>query len=121
MNYALAARKPKQTSSEDFPEPIPTTPEEYENRLIMKSYRLVEERIDNGTATAAEIVPFLKAGSAKYREEMAKLQEENALLRAKTSAIESEKDRAIFYKEVVAALKNYRTESTDVPENPYVF
>ncbi len=121
MNYTLAARKPKQTPVEVFPEPIPTTPEEYENRLIMKSYRLVEERIDNGTATAAEIVPFIKAGSARYREEMAKLQEENALLRAKTSAIESEKERAVFYKEVVAALKNYRTESTDVPENPYVF
>lgn len=117
----MAARKPKQTPAEVFPEPIPTTPEEYENRLIMKSYRLVEERIDNGTATAAEIVPFIKAGSTRYREEMAKLQEENALLRAKTSAIESEKERAVFYKEVVAALKNYRTESTDVPENPYVF
>lgn len=117
----MAARKPKQTIEKDYEEPIPTTPEEYENRLIMKSYRLVEERIDNGTATAAEIVPFLRAGSAKYREEMAKLQEENALLRAKTSAIESEKDRAVFYKEVVQALKNYRTESTDVPENPYVF
>lgn len=97
------------------------SPEEWENRLIAKSFRLAEERIDNGTATAAEIVHFLKAGSARQREEMEKLKEENALLRAKTSAIESEKDRAVFYKEVIAALGRYKTESSDDPENPYVF
>ena len=117
----MAARKPRETTGELSNGPVPTTPEEYENLLIMKSYRLVEERIDNGTATAAEIVPFLKFGSAKHREEMAKLQEELALLRAKTSAIESEKERAVSYKEVLGALKMYRTETIDEPDNPFVF
>lgn len=116
----MAARKSTKTQS-DFPESAPLSPEEWENRLIAKSFRAVEERIDNGTATAAEYVHFLKAGSAKQREEMEKLREENALLRAKTSAIESEKDRASLYRDVIAALGNYRTESTDVPENPFVF
>ena len=120
MNRNLAARKSTKAQS-DFPESALLTPEEWENRLIAKSFRAVEERIDNGTATAAEYVHFLKAGSAKQREEMEKLREENALLRAKTSAIESEKDRASLYRDVIAALANYRTESTDVPENPYVF
>lgn len=120
MNKALAAKKTRQTD-EIFFDSVPTSPEDWENRLIAKSYRLAEERIDNGTATAAEIVHFLKAGSVKQREEMEKLREENALLRAKTSAIESEKDRAVFYKEVIAAISNYRTESTDVPDHPYVF
>lgn len=117
----MAARKSTK-NTDDFLQSTPMlSPEDWENRLIAKSFRLAEERIDNGTATAAEIVHFLKAGSAKQREEMEKLKEENALLRAKTSAIESEKDRAIFYREVIAALGTYRTESTDEPENPYVF
>lgn len=121
MNVGLAARKSTK-NTDDFLQSQPAlTPEAWENRLIAKSFRLAEERIDNGTATAAEIVHFLKAGSAKQREEMEKLKEENALLRAKTSAIESEKDRAIFYKEVIAALGTYRTESNDEPDNPYVF
>jgi hypothetical protein len=99
----------------------PLTPEEWENRLIAKSFRAVEERIDNGTATAAEYVHFLKAGSIKQREEMEKLREENALLRAKTSAIESEKDRATLYRDVINALSSYRTETKDEPIDPYVY
>jgi hypothetical protein len=52
---------------------------------------------------------------------MRKLKEENALLRAKTSAIEAEKDRAGFYKDVIDALSSYRTETTEVPFDPYVY
>lgn len=117
----MAARKSNKVQENYLESAPPLTPEEWENRLIAKSFRAVEERIDNGTATAAEYVHFLKAGSIKQREEMEKLREENALLRAKTSAIESEKDRAVFYKEVIDALSSYRTETTDVPFDPYVY
>lgn len=121
MNWNLAARKSTKTLG-DIQQSAPMlSPEEWENRLIAKSFQLAEERIDNGTATAAEIVHFLKAGSVKQREEMEKLREENALLRAKTSAIESERDRAVLYRDVMAALSNYRTESLDDPDNPYVY
>ena len=117
----MAARKSSKTDS-GFQEPAPAfTPEEWENRLIAMSFRAVEQRITNGTATAAEYVHFLKAGSVKQQEEMRKLKEENALLRAKTSAIEAEKDRAGFYKEVIDALSSYRTETTDVPFDPYIY
>lgn len=117
----MAAKKSSKTKEAVQQSSPYLTPEEWENRLIALSYDAVEQRILNGTATAMEYVHFLKAGSMKQREEMEKLREENALLRAKTSAIESEKDRAVFYREVIAALGNYRTESTDVPENPYVY
>lgn len=117
----MAARKSSKTQG-DIQQSAPMlSPEDWENRLIAKSFRLAEERIDNGTATAAEIVHFLKAGSAKQREEMEKLREENALLRAKTSAIESERDRIGLYRDVMLALSNYRTETTDDPENPFVY
>lgn len=117
----MAAKKSTKTKEAVQQSSPYLTPEEWENRLIALSYDAVEQRILNGTATAMEYVHFLKAGSMKQREEMEKLKEENALLRAKTSAIESEKDRAVFYREVIAALGNYRTESTDVPDNPFVY
>lgn len=121
MNSHLAARKSTKTNDELCRSTPALTPEEWENRLIALSYDAVEQRILNGTATAAEYVHFLKAGSIKQREEMEKLREENALLRAKTSAIESEKDRAVFYREVIDALGRYRTESIDEPDNPYIY
>ena len=120
MNQCLASRKLHQTQDE-YQDKVPLSPDEWENRLIAKSFKVVEARIDNGTATAAELVHFLKAGSAKQREEMEKLREENALLRAKTSAIEYEKDRSVSYREVLDALTSYRTETTDVPFNPVIY
>lgn len=117
----MAAKKSTKTGDELCRSAPALTPEEWENRLIALSYDAVEQRILNGTATAAEYVHFLKAGSIKQREEMEKLKEENALLRAKTSAIESEKNREVFYREVIAALGGYRTESLDEPDNPYIY
>lgn len=117
----MAARKTTKTTQEVFETAPAMTPEEWENRLIAMSFRAVEQRIMDGTATAAEYVHFLKAGSVKQQEEMRKLKEENALLRAKTSAIEAEKDRAGFYKDVIDALSSYRTETTDVPFDPYIY
>lgn len=117
----MAARKSIKTTDAVQQSSPCLSPEEWENRLIALSYDAVEQRILNGTATAAEYVHFLKAGSQKQREEMEKLKEENALLRAKTSAIESEKDRAQFYRGVIDALRNYRTESIDDPIDPFVY
>jgi hypothetical protein len=121
MNVDLSARKSKQTSTEFVQMAGPQTPDEWENRLIAKAYASVEERIDNGTASAAELTWFLRAGSIKHRQEIEKLREENALLRAKTSAIESEKEKGTLYREVINALGTYRTESFDEPADPYVY
>lgn len=116
----LSARKSSKTETV-IPAQLPQTPEEWENRLIAKGYAAVEERIDNGTASAAEYTWILRAGSIKQRQEIEKLREENALLRAKTAAIESEKERGSLYREVLAAIGGYRTESTDEPPDPYVY
>lgn len=118
----MAARKSTKSDEPIKESPPALTPEEWENRLIALSYDAVEKRILNGTATAAEYVHFLRAGSIRQREEMEKLQKENALLKAKTEAIESERDKAEAYKEVIAALSSYRSESTDdYPDNPYIY
>lgn len=120
----MAARKSttKSASEPILQSPPALTPQERENRLIALSYDAVEQRILSGTATAAEYVHFLKAGSLRQREEMEKLQKENALLKAKTEAIEREKDHNLDYRLVIEALTSYRSESEDdYPEDPYIY
>lgn len=117
----MAGKKSIQSTSEAQQSLPCLSPEDYENRLIALSYQAIETRILNGTATGAELVYFAKAGSQKQRQEIEKLKEENSLLRAKTSAIESEKERAVSYREVLDALNAYKTETTDVPFDPYVY
>lgn len=117
----MAGKKSTQSTIEAQQSLPCLSPEDYENRLIALSYQAIETRILNGTATGAELVYFAKAGSQKQRQEIEKLKEENSLLRAKTSAIESEKERAVSYREVLDALNAYKTETTDVPFDPYVY
>lgn len=117
----MAAKKSMKTTDEVRQSAPILTPEEWENRLIALSYQAVEQRILDGTATSAEYVHFLKAGSVRQREEMEKLQKENELLKAKTAAIESERNRGEFYKEVIDALSSYRTESPDELNDAYVY
>lgn len=117
----MSAKKSMKTTDEVRQSAPLLTPEEWENRLIALSYQAVEQRILDGTASSAEYVHFLKAGSVKQREEMEKLQKENELLKAKTAAIESERNRGEFYKEVIDALSSYRTESPDELDDAYVY
>ena len=97
------------------------TPEERENQLIALAYDAVEERIRNGTASAAEYVHFLKAGSIRQREEMEKLQKENELLRAKTEAIDSEKTREELYRQAIDAMRSYTINMTDEDDDTYLY
>ena len=78
-----------------------------EGQMISLAMGLVEERLRNGTASPSETVHFLKLGSTRAALENEKLVEENKLLRAKTEALEAEKEYAIEYKEVLKAMKVY--------------
>ena len=117
----MAAKKSMKSIDEVGQSAPILTPEQWENHLIALSYQAVEQRILDGTASSAEYVHFLKAGSVKQREEIEKLQKENELLKAKTAAIESERNRGEFYKEVIDALSSYRTESPDELDDAYVY
>ena len=83
------------------------SPEAVENRLINKAYKAVEKRIDNGEATAAELVHFLRIGSASGQLELEKLKKENELLRAKADAIQSQKEVKELYSEAIQAFRRY--------------
>ena len=83
------------------------SPEAYENRLINKAYKSVEQRIDRGEATAAELVHFLKLGSTKEQLELEKLKKENVLLETKAKAIQSQEEIKEMYKEAISAMRRY--------------
>ena len=84
------------------------TPEARENQLIAEAIDLAEKQITEGTASSAVICHYLKLGSTKAKLENEKLQEENKLLRAKTEAIESQKNVEQLYKDAIAAMSEYR-------------
>lgn len=116
----MSRKKSKADEQEVCRFPPAGTPEERENQLIALAYNAVEERIRNGTASSAEYVHFLKAGSIKQREEMDKLQKENELLRAKTEAIESEKARGELYRQAIEAMRSY-TSTMENYDDPYLY
>ncbi|MBO7451194.1 MAG: hypothetical protein J6U54_12600 [Clostridiales bacterium] len=90
-----------------------TTPEERENQLIAMAVDRAEQRLMDGTATAQEIIHFLRLGSLKTQLEMEKLKKENLLLTAKTDAINDErKDKEMFAK-AIAAMTSYRPPTDD--------
>lgn len=83
------------------------TPEARENQMISYAINLAEKQLLEGTASSQVITHYLKLGSIKHRKEIEKLEEENKLLKAKTEAIESQKNVEELYKKVVDSMKIY--------------
>ena len=92
------------------------TPEGRENRLISMALDLAEERLRNGTATAQEVVHFLKLGSEKSRVEVEKLELEKKLVEAKTENLKAQRDMATMFNDAMAAMKRYRGEEDDIDD-----
>lgn len=84
-----------------------TTPEGRENQLIAMAYDLVEQRIQNGTASAQEITHFLKMGSQKERMEREMLEEQKKLLVAKAEQLETSKRVEELYNNAIDAMRRY--------------
>lgn len=95
------------------------SPENRENQLTNLAYDLVEQRLRDGTATSQETTYFLKQGSSKYKYEIERLQEENKLLRAKTEALESNKDTKEMYENAIKAMKLYQGRGDDDEYDDY--
>lgn len=87
--------------------------ENRENQLIEKAYNLVEQRIDNGTASAQEIVHFLKMGAAKSQLEKEKLEAEVQLLASKKEIIDASKQSSEAYAEALEAFRSYNGSSNE--------
>lgn len=62
-----------------------TTAEGREQQLGSYAYDLAEKRLIDGSASASEVIYFLKANSIRERKELARLENENLLTKAKIS------------------------------------
>ena len=91
--------------------PPATTPEGREQQLIALAMQATEKRIRNGTASAQELVHFLKAGSPTAKLERQILEKQRDLVVAKTSAIESQKRVEELYSNALSAMRAYSGDS----------
>ena len=83
------------------------TPEAREKQIIADAMDLAEKQIREGTASSQVITHFLKLGSMREKLERERLMEENKLLKAKTQAIESERENKQLYEEAIRAMRKY--------------
>lgn len=89
------------------------TPEARESQLISLATDLAAKQLMEGTASSQVITHFLKLGTSIAKLEKEKLEKENALLRAKTESIESQKRVEELYSNALAAMKKYSGHSED--------
>lgn len=92
----------------------PRDPEEWENRMINLTMQAVEQRITNGTASAAEYVHFLKLGSSRERLEQEDRRKDIELKSAKTGAIEASQKSEQMFEEAIKAMSRYSGHGSDM-------
>jgi len=100
-------KKDDKTTKEVKPIRRAIDPEAREKQLIALSYNLVEQRLLDGTASAQETVHFLKLGSIEKQLELEKTRNENALLKKKVEALDSQIKTESVYADAIAAMKIY--------------
>ena len=104
----MATRRRSEQSDSSIPRrPPATTPEGRESQLISMAVDLAEQRMRDGTATAQEIVHFLKLGSPREQLERDRLVRENRLLDAKVDSIESGKNMEMLFQKAIDAMRSY--------------
>ena len=89
------------------------TPEQRNNQLIAMSYDAAEQMIASGKATSQLLTHFLKQGTREAELELAKKQQENLLLKARTDQIAASEDVRELYTQVIEAVTLYKGESDD--------
>ncbi len=112
------ARRKSDFSNEPLLPPA-TTLEGREDQLISAAMNLVERRINEGTASAAETVHFLRLGSVRNQLEQDKLRQEREVLRARVAELESRKSTEELYARALEAIRGYRGE--DVVDDTDVY
>lgn len=95
----------------------PATSEGMEDELIAKAMKLAAQRIEDGTASAQEIVHFLRLGSPRERLEREKLKRENDLLEAKAVAVGRSGEQEQLLTEALAMFKKYSGQGSDDQED----
>ena len=97
----------------EFQAPPALTPAGREARMVAYAMDLAEEQLRNGTASSQVITHFLKLGTETAKLELERLQNENALLRAKTENIKSAKESGELYANAIEAMRRYSAHGSD--------
>lgn len=87
--------------------PAAKTPEARERQLISLAFDVAEQQMEAGTASAQVIVHYLKMGTPRERLERKKLEEENALLRARVEGMASAARVEELYEGAIRAMRAY--------------
>lgn len=103
-------KEPKPVS--DAPRPIFKSQEAYEQYLTDLAYRLVEQRLLDGTATSQETTHLLRMGSARERRAARMEEVQIQLMEAKKAAIESQRRMESLYEEAIKAARSYGSPVT---------
>lgn len=93
--------------------------ENRENQMISLAEDLAEEQLRNGTASSQVITHYLRLGTTLAKLEKAKLEEENKLLRAKTKALEDQKEIKVLYADALKAMRRYSGQEEVDEEDDY--
>ena len=83
------------------------TPEARENQMISLAVDLAERQLQEGTASSQVLTHYLKLATTREKLERERLVEENKLLRAKTKALEDQKEMKELYAEALKAMRTY--------------
>lgn len=111
-------REPRDTPEPELRRPA-TTPDGRESQLVSLAVDLAEKRLREGTATAAEVIHFLKLGSSRERLEQERLRHETALLEAKREGLESAQRIENLYEEAIQAMRSYSGQEPVHPDEYY--
>lgn len=89
------------------------TPEQREQQIISAAVDLVEKQIQTGEVSAQVLSHYIKLSTSRNRLEEEKLKNENLLLAARVSQIESEAGRESLYQEAIDAMKIYSGQAEE--------
>lgn len=101
-----------------YTEGVPVdSPEARENELIAAAVNLAEKQLLDGTASPSVITHYLKLASSRERLQKEKLERENAVLKAKAEAYESNKRTEELYSKAIEAMRSYSGMITSQDED----
>lgn len=89
------------------------TAEAREDQMIAAAMNLAQKKLEDGTASNAMIVHFLRLGSTKERKNLEILEAQRQLYMAKTNALNTAQSMDVLYKEAMDAFASYSGETDE--------
>lgn len=96
-----------------------TTAEGREQQLGSYAYDLAEKRLLDGSASASEVIYFLKANSIRERKELARLENENLLTKAKIAQAGQADRMEGLMRDAMQAFTEYKGGEVEEDDDAY--